>query len=358
MENNKATCIPNSEQNSDCTNSSNVCNSEMRPRLTIAIPTYNRSNYLKRCLDSVLQQNRDLLEILVSNNASTDETGIMMGDYCARYPFIRYFENASNIGLDRNFLNCLEKSTGEYILLLSDDDVLMPDAVQKIFDALDCNPSFMSLNSCAITKEDPIRFSRPRLKEEGVLEFDDINDFMLEIGIYITYVSSLVFKKDLVDSVSNKESYIGSYFLQSFVALDTLAEKGKYIIVTHCCIGTTPNHSVSYDLYEVWGRQYSKLIREKAVMCGIDKTIAERIVADSFDTHVLYFVASIRPGKATWNRQAMLDSLDNTPSARRFCRILMILPKQIAVPLALAKMAMARIKRDISTLMHPSNEQS
>ena len=94
--------------------------------LTIAIPTYNRKNMLKRALDSIVNQLNPRVEILVSDNASNDGTDDMMAE---SYPMIRYIRNKTNMGSDKNFLQCYRKAKGKYVILLGSDDRLADGAI-------------------------------------------------------------------------------------------------------------------------------------------------------------------------------------------------------------------------------------
>ncbi len=79
--------------------------------LTIAIPTYNRAAYLSECLESVLPQIQEEMEVIISNNASTDNTEEVVKKYL-QYPFVRYYKDKKNLGVDRNVLKCLYKARG------------------------------------------------------------------------------------------------------------------------------------------------------------------------------------------------------------------------------------------------------
>lgn len=100
---------------------------EELPLVTIGIPTYNRSKYLKEALESALNQTYPNIEIIVSDNTSTDNTQEMMQQYSN--PKIKYFRHKENIGMVGNWNTCLEKANGRYFLLLSDDDILEKEAI-------------------------------------------------------------------------------------------------------------------------------------------------------------------------------------------------------------------------------------
>jgi len=99
------------------------------PLVTIGIPTYNRSKYLKEAIESALNQTYPNIEIIVSDNASTDDTQEMMKQYISN-PKVKYFRQKENIGIPGNWNTCLNMSNGKYFLLLNDDDVLEKEAIE------------------------------------------------------------------------------------------------------------------------------------------------------------------------------------------------------------------------------------
>lgn len=98
------------------------------PRVTIGIPTYNRAaSTLPLTLDSALRQTHPDIEILVADNASTDDTARLV--QARQDPRLRYLRHSHNICANDNFNFCLEQARGEYFLLLHDDDLVDPDFV-------------------------------------------------------------------------------------------------------------------------------------------------------------------------------------------------------------------------------------
>lgn len=102
--------------------------------LSICIPTYNRISYLRELLGGLLLQIRDLptdqVEVLVSDNASTDGTAESLKTFSS--PNLRWWTNQQNIGGDRNFLKLIRESNGDYIWLIGDDDIVPEGAVLKV----------------------------------------------------------------------------------------------------------------------------------------------------------------------------------------------------------------------------------
>jgi glycosyltransferase involved in cell wall biosynthesis len=107
-----------------------------RPLVTIGIPTYNRADgYLREALADALAQTYAPLEIVVSDNASTDATPELVRGLADER--VRYVRHEANIGGNANFNACLENARGEYFLLLHDDDRIDPDFVAACMEAVD-----------------------------------------------------------------------------------------------------------------------------------------------------------------------------------------------------------------------------
>lgn len=105
------------------------------PKVTIGIPTFNRKDYLKKTLDSVIGQDYPNIEIIVSDNASSDGTEEVVRSYCRQYDNIVYYRYPQNMGFRLNWKNCLDLATGKYCLLLSDDDILEDGAIKRMVDS-------------------------------------------------------------------------------------------------------------------------------------------------------------------------------------------------------------------------------
>ena len=113
--------------------------------LTIAIPTYNRGPRLAVSLTSLLKQissadRRRHIDVLVCDNGSTDNTSEVLQAAAAEYqradvPF-SIFARAQNAGFAENFASCLDNSRSDYVWTLSDDDNVLPGAVDVVVDAL------------------------------------------------------------------------------------------------------------------------------------------------------------------------------------------------------------------------------
>jgi glycosyltransferase involved in cell wall biosynthesis len=115
---------------------------DARPLLTLAIPTYNRASNLALLLDHLGPQLAELpqVELLISDNASSDATEATVQRYISQGLRCRYIRNPENLDSDPNFLQCYEQATGRYVWIFGDDDVLFPGALAYILPHLSGQP--------------------------------------------------------------------------------------------------------------------------------------------------------------------------------------------------------------------------
>lgn len=107
------------------------------PKVSVIIPTYNRAHYIRETIDSVLAQTYPDYEIIVVDDGSTDKTAEVLKHYNGR---IRYYCFPENKGISaaRNF--AIEQARGKYIAFLDDDDLWMPEKLEKQVAVLENNP--------------------------------------------------------------------------------------------------------------------------------------------------------------------------------------------------------------------------
>ena len=111
-----------------------------RPLLSICIPTYNRAPFLAELLEALLPQltpARPDVELVLSDNASTDETAAVIASFRTRGLPLRISRNEENLGADENFLRCHALARGRYLWLLGDDDLPMPHAIPQLLSLLE-----------------------------------------------------------------------------------------------------------------------------------------------------------------------------------------------------------------------------
>ena len=113
------------------------------PRVSIALPVYNGENYLTDALDSLLSQSYENFELIIGDNASTDDTKNICETYAKKDQRIRYIRHKTNIGAAGNYNYLFELAQGEYFKWAAHDDVCSPDYLQRSVDKLDSDPSII-----------------------------------------------------------------------------------------------------------------------------------------------------------------------------------------------------------------------
>jgi glycosyltransferase involved in cell wall biosynthesis len=177
---------------------------------SICIPTYNRAKLLKNTLLAVAPQVdifEKYCELIISDNASEDDTQEVVSEIQKKYNAVKYFRNSHNLGGRQNIWKVTTYSTGQYIWLLGDDDMPTPGAIEHILKVLQDaktpeNLKLLVLNSMKIREG----FSKSSISWGESFAFHSLNeDSYFELGLEILnnfpikelgFISALVFERE------------------------------------------------------------------------------------------------------------------------------------------------------------------
>lgn len=110
------------------------------PRVSVCIPAYRQTRYLRRALDSLREQTFQDFEIVLTDDSPDDEVEVFLKTY-AFGPRLRYFRNPTPLGTPQNWNEAVRRSTGELVKILHHDDWLTePESLAKLVAALDAQP--------------------------------------------------------------------------------------------------------------------------------------------------------------------------------------------------------------------------
>jgi len=219
--------------------------------LSICIPTYNRSESLFYSLRSIIDATsnfQEIVEIVVSNNCSTDRTNEVLEGFTS-IPNFRYFTNQCNLGFNLNYFKLIDEySRGKYCWIIGDDDFIKPDSVQKVLQVLSLFPEtdFIFANyetrtyQSIVSNFDNSFLSQSKIDiididENGLCRFDELlNKNPRFTNILMTYISVSIFKRKLLkeynkDIFSNKswESF-GDLFPHSYMFASIMKNRKAY----------------------------------------------------------------------------------------------------------------------------------
>ena len=119
---------------------------DMHPTVTVAVPVYNGERFLRECLESVAAQSFVDYEVLVIDDGSTDSSPELMMEYARCDPRIRALRNSSNLGLARNWNECMLQAQGKWVKFLFQDDRLDPRCLEVMMAADQCDAGLISCN--------------------------------------------------------------------------------------------------------------------------------------------------------------------------------------------------------------------
>lgn len=245
----------------------NESNIGIHPLLTIAIPTYNRSNYLDLCLKRIFEEietlsinNRCLVKVYVSDNASTDETHNVISKYAVKYfDFITIVVNDSNIGGDRNIVQCYDSAISPYVWVLGDDDTILPDCLATILDALQNQDlDILYLNNYWFTANYTER-ELPQ-KMHGVSKFGEPLEFVRRTNVMVTFISALVVRSSI--GLGLRSELLGSYLVQFSWVLPLLRDGKCFAIIEDCVVAAKGSNSGGYGLVKVFGSNLVRITNE------------------------------------------------------------------------------------------------
>ena len=193
--------------------------------ISICIPQYNRIEYLLKALEIISTQSYEAIEINISDDCSVDETKQKIADLQKSYRFpINYSRFDKNVGYDRNLRKSLEMATGEYCLILGNDDTLFGDsAISDLVHFLEANgkPEVGFINNRDYVNENKISERSKETKVIGKGPF-----VALKYYSSFSFVAGIVFKKSAFDAV-NTSKFDKSIYVQIFLGAKIIADGGS-----------------------------------------------------------------------------------------------------------------------------------
>ncbi|MCJ7515972.1 MAG: glycosyltransferase [Dehalococcoidia bacterium] len=116
---------------------------DSKPLVSIGMPVYNGELYIRQALDSLLAQDYENFELIISDNASTDKTQEICLEYVARDKRIRYYRNQTNMGAAWNANRVFELSSGEYFMWAAHDDFWKPRYLSSCLEAFNISEAIV-----------------------------------------------------------------------------------------------------------------------------------------------------------------------------------------------------------------------
>jgi glycosyltransferase involved in cell wall biosynthesis len=224
--------------------------------LSICIPTFNRVEFLQYNLKSITDQFdkepslKDLVEIVISDNASSDGTKEMVASFLETYNNITYVRNTTNIGFDRNVNNAVHLANGTYCLTLGDDDALFPNSLSVLTKKiLNTNVPYYLVGHVGYSRDMQHANAHEHVSED--CSYDSLEDYVRSLEGYVNVIgifggmSTHVFLRNIWVSYSELDKYIDTLQIHTHVFLR--AFKHKKVMVFHDAIVKTRGDNMRWE---------------------------------------------------------------------------------------------------------------
>ena len=207
--------------------------------LSICIPTYNRSRLLAELLDSIIAQNMPELEVVVSDDASPDDTPAVVEGYRGRIAKLTYVRQPENIGLDRNFLAVVEAATGDYIWLMGDDDRLEPGGAWRLLAALRRWPGISGLTLGVIDYDGAMRHPTGLRAMPPTQRLEGVATVFGTIAEHLGFMSALVVDRAKWLAVARDASVrdYENYYVQVYAIGRIVERYASWGVLHEPCVG-------------------------------------------------------------------------------------------------------------------------
>jgi glycosyltransferase involved in cell wall biosynthesis len=217
-------------------------------KISVALCTYNGDLFLKKQIDSILNQTLKVDEIVVCDDGSTDDTISILKKYEEIYPeLFKIYQNEVNLRSNKNFEKAISLCTGDYIFLSDQDDLWQNDKVEKTLELFKNNPTAEGVfsNATLVDDNDEIIFENISLWDSVYFFEDkmkkpiDLNKLLLLKGNFLTG-ATLCIKKEVKDFCFPFKTIENTFLHDEWFA---------YILSKRNSLFYTTEHLISYRIH-------------------------------------------------------------------------------------------------------------
>ncbi len=202
-----------------------------RPLISICIPTYNRETYLWKCIESIVTQewfNKEEIEIVVSDNNSTDKTEKIVEKYQKAYG-IKYFKNKNNIWANPNILKVMWYGSWKYIRSMGDDDIILKWWLQYVINIIKNYNGISFFQTNSFTK-----------KNKEIIIYKDWIEYFKEI-IYswnrvlnllsFSFISTLIIEREKMNKhITYRQKFSSESYSHTCLILDSIYKNKIWLL--------------------------------------------------------------------------------------------------------------------------------
>ena len=278
-----------------------------KPLLSICIPTYNRADYLSKSLDSLVclpEFSSTEVEVIISDNASTDGTKEIVKRYSDKYRNIYYYRNDENIK-DGNFPTVIKLAHGTFRKFCNDTLIYTKDYLSYLLDNIKLYQNdrpFMFFPNHNFGK-----------KQKDLYACNDINEFLRICSFYITWIGAFGFWEDELLLVDDWFAGGETHLWQTKVLLEILSKKNAMVVLNKqkVSVQDVQKKDISYGLYNVFYTNYLQLLKNK-IECGVvDQSCYNFLRKDVLLNFFSLWITNYKLNKQKYHTAASEDNIED-----------------------------------------------
>ncbi len=252
--------------------------------LSICIPTYNRSRHLKTTIESIIQQPEFLngkVEIVICDNASTDDTSIVVGEFSRRYSNISYYRNKCNIR-DKNYPMVLSKGHGMLRKLHNDTLKLEPGSLSFMCDTIEKYERDRPL----------IFFGNGNIEDTNNNKLLSFKQFVVQTSYWITWIGAFTIWEDDCKDLEFDTDGCDLLLWQVKKSYELGFKKDECVILNKpfAQIQSVYKKDISYGIYKIFYTNYLGLLKpyvEKNIISKRDYELIRKDLLYNFFTNLI-----------------------------------------------------------------------
>ena len=228
------------------------------------------------------QETLDKMEIIISDNCSTDDTQLIVTKAIDNGFPATYHRNEENLGMDGNFVTCFKMARGKYVWLLGDDDPIIVDALVKIVDKLssDVEYGLMHIDQLKRTSTNDL-----------FVEFNDSEAFCCTISYYTSLISANIVRTEYVPEI-DFQKYMGTWFTLIPLYVTGILKQPVNALVNFQVFEYSKDYARNggYNYFEVFVNNYLSIWKEFLDAGKISKSTFEFLKKDVFIGSVSHYI--------------------------------------------------------------------
>ncbi|EJL34955.1 glycosyltransferase family 2 protein [Novosphingobium sp. AP12] len=314
------------------------------PRISICIPTYNRSTCLAELLDSIIAQATPEVEVVVADDASPDDTAEVLERYRDRIPGLVSFRHPVNVGVDRNIAAVTARATGDYVWLMGDDDRVERGGVRRVLAALAQWPEAVAVTVGVVDYDVTMRKITGIRQMPRTQYIKGAGPAFSRLAELLGYISATLVKRSRWEKAAAdpRSASMANLYSQVFIAGLAVGRDGGWGVVHEPCVGFRSGND-QLKRRVGWLERLRVDVRAYDEIAGAlfaDDRAAQRAMSRRiFDTHVIARVVNAKTEGASFGEtvRAAMYLAGRYASVPRFWAL--------ALPLLVTPGAMVRAVR-------------